>query len=94
MGFLLPTRISDCNNRPYAAIVVERYRKDLDLHDIIGEKNSCLSKCFLHYAGFEAILRAELKSCLRTVRSGQCTREIQILKGAGNHPIGNATLAI
>ena len=50
--------------------------------------------CFLHYAGFEAIFRAELKSWLRTVRSGQCTREIQILQGAGNHPMGNATLAI
>ena len=78
----------------YGSKDVERYRKELDLHDIIGGKNSCLSKCFLHYAGFEAIFRAELKSWLRTVGSGQCTREIQILKGAGNHPMGNATLAI
>ena len=37
-GLLTSQRISDCNNRPYAAIVVERYRKDLDLHDIMGEK--------------------------------------------------------
>lgn len=37
-GLLLPTRISDCNNRPYAAFVVERYREGLDLHDITGEK--------------------------------------------------------
>ena len=94
MGFLLPTRISDCNNRPYAAIVVERYRKDLDLHDIIQGENGCLSKCFLQYVGFQAIFRAELKLWLRTVRSGQCTKEIQILKGAGNHPMGNAALAI
>lgn len=37
-GLLTSHRISDCNNRPYAAIEVERYRKDLDLHDIIGKK--------------------------------------------------------
>lgn len=35
MHLLLPTKIPDGNNRPYATITVEKYRKDLDLHDIV-----------------------------------------------------------
>lgn len=63
---MLPTRICDCNNRPYAAIIVKDTEKTWIYVTLLGDlggngENSCLSKCSICYVGFKAIFRSMVK---------------------------------